>query len=419
MTELFDKETFNPKWIKLIRWFLVVKSNEIKKDTRQHEKDIAANKEKFIKKCIADFKDISKSQISSSAIKFGKALRYKKKKQFIKDVTNALLVNLILALLVCMPIFSVILSNNHWSFILKIWVVYAIILIILLSLLTKVTAFIQIVLDKSSRTIKTILAFFLWVFLCFVSYNYYQKSDYLSILFFSIATSINILQTISYLNYFIVEPLIDLFMYKGKIVNIQYLILESAFNLNNKDISINLLKNNKYKNGLIEDLEKLASMIENEWPSEIITYDSNTHKWKQKTFQSIAISIRKKKRLIIIPSKANLTELKTHFNSYLINIINNDWQSFINEDIPSERIKKKSITRLIKSVVITFLPICTYITIEYFCPQIIPEHFKQITLLFAIIWLAMNILLWLDPNLLDKLSAAKTAKSLFDKGDGE
>ncbi len=217
------------------------------------------------------------------------------------------------------------------------------------------------------------------------------------------------------IEYFI-ELLVDAYYFSYKVQVTDALILESSYRLTLTRWEDAIRRKNLRQITLTE-IERLSGLMEKDWSSHIIPGDEKTNKWKNNTLIGIATSIRKTKRKLIIPSSNTPSELKTNFESIFEKILKHDLQGLIDEEVPVSRIKKKSRIELLQSFIVAVLPLSISVSMKY-CPVgLIEPNYIHLSIIISCIWLLLSALLWLDPNLSDKISAVKSVKDVLKQGD--
>ena len=217
------------------------------------------------------------------------------------------------------------------------------------------------------------------------------------------------------IEYFI-ELLVDAYYFSNKVQITDALILESSYSLTLIQWNEAIKKRNLRQNALTE-IERLAGLIEKDWSSHILPGDEKTNKWKNNTLIGIATSIRKNKRLVIIPSINTPNDLKGNFDLIFEKIIKHDIQGLIDEEVPVNRIKKKSRIELLQSFIVAILPLSIAFSLRYLPAGTIDTNYIHLSIIISALWLLLSALLWLDPNLADKISAVKSVKDVFKQGD--
>lgn len=219
----------------------------------------------------------------------------------------------------------------------------------------------------------------------------------------------------SIFEYVFSEVLVDSFYYSRKIQITDALIIESSFRLANMKW-VNAIRNKTLRQGVLDEIERLSGLIEKDWSSHVIAGDEKTNRYKVRTLTSIANRFRRFKRSLIIPSANTATELETQFNSIFEKVLKHDLQALIDAEVTAERLKKKSRFAILQSFLVAVLPIFSVLIIKNYFAGVIDESVLHIGIALSGLWLLICLLLWLDPNLADKLATIKSFKDVI-KGD--
>ncbi|MGJ8661859.1 MAG: hypothetical protein ACSHXL_07460, partial [Bacteroidota bacterium] len=78
----------------------------------------------------------------------------------------------------------------------------------------------------------------------------------------------------------------------------------------------------------------------------------------------------------------------------------------------------KSFVDGLRSFLVAILPFSLIMSIKAYAPNSIPADYIHFSLIISALWLVVSFLLWLDPNLADKISTIKSFRSVF-KEDSE
>lgn len=220
----------------------------------------------------------------------------------------------------------------------------------------------------------------------------------------------------SILRIVISETIVDAFYFSKKILITDELILEASFRLATTNWNISLRKRTS-KQTAINEVERLANLLENDWSNHIKTGDDRTHRWKSKTLSGIASSIRKLKRQIIIPSTDTASKLNEKFNSLFDNLLKHDLKGMIDDEVVASRFRSKSKSKIFQSILVASLPLSVTLCLKYFAKDFINEQTLHVSIVISGIWLLISVILWLDPNLADKLATVKSFKSMLNQSE--
>lgn len=214
------------------------------------------------------------------------------------------------------------------------------------------------------------------------------------------------------------EFLIDFLYYSKKIRITNALILDSTFKIARAKWEECLVKTG-YKRHLMIEIERLAKLIESDLASHIYTGDPATTKWKSELMLAKANGIRAFKKDLINPGPESASKLKKGFNQIYKNIVKNNWEALPEDMNAVLNMKKKNFWSALRSFLVAFLPVSLVLSVKYFSPNAVPSSSIEIGLIVGTLWLIVSALIWLDPNLTDKLSTMKSVRSVFRGGQSE
>lgn len=218
--------------------------------------------------------------------------------------------------------------------------------------------------------------------------------------------------------FLISEVLVDMYYFSKKIQITDALILESSFQISNLNWCEIIQKRNSRQEVLLE-IERLAKLIERDWSGHISPGDEKTKNWKTTTLIGISGGIRKYKREIIIPGENSAENLKEQFEKIYKNIVLHNLKGLLNEEVPAARIRKKSNLETLQSVLVSVLPLAFAICLKIYGTKLIPDAYIHIAIVISSLWIMIYVLLWLDPNLDDKITTLKSFKSVIGKNESK
>lgn len=214
------------------------------------------------------------------------------------------------------------------------------------------------------------------------------------------------------------EIAIDMYYFSKKIQITQSLIVESSYQLARTNWKENI-KQNPRRQSALSEIERLACLIEKDWSNHIIPGDEKTNTWKNKKLKGIAEGLRSLKQDIIIPSENAPETLEATFNSIFQKILKHDIKGLIGAEVPVTKTLKKSKLKILQSFIVAILPLSVIIILKNYPLLEIPQHYFPIGFLICGGWFLISLLIWLDPNLADKISTAKSFRSVLKNNDGE
>lgn len=228
----------------------------------------------------------------------------------------------------------------------------------------------------------------------------------------SIYSVLVLLLTIKLIFYFFSEVLVDAFYFSKKLQITEALIIESSYKLSKSNWKQIVKLRPERQDSLIQ-IERLARLIESDWNNHFLSGDEKTTIWKNKKLQSISDGIRSHKQELIIPSEKSDIVLSEAFKSVFEKIIKNNFQGLICAEGTKLNTNKKSIIRSLQSFLVAIIPLSVAVLLKIFPINSINENYIHIGLGLACLWFLLSLLLWLDPNLSDKIATAKSLTSVF------
>lgn len=214
------------------------------------------------------------------------------------------------------------------------------------------------------------------------------------------------------------EFLVDFVFYSKKITITKALILDSAYKIARAKWN-ECIDNGYYRKEAMIEIERLAQLIESDMASHILPGDRAISKWKTELLLAKANGIRRFKQELINPGVNSGHELEVKFNEVFKNILGNNWKAIPEDWDMLKGIQKKSFIQRMRSFVVAVIPLTTVLCIKYFAPTALNESYIQIGMIVSGLWLIVSALMWLDPNLGDKLTTIKSMKSMFRGGNNE
>ena len=265
---------------------------------------------------------------------------------------------------------------------------------------------------KIGKAYTELIAYCLIAGLAFLFYYIYQLET--NVLNFSIMISIALLYvTLAiFIFSYLIKVFIDFRFYSKKILITDALIIESCYQLSRRNWK-NAVKRRINRQNAINEIERLAVLIENDWSLHINGRDEKNNHWKNKTLEGISEGLRSIKRDIMIPSINTPAELKEKFESIFQKILLHDIVGLIGAEVPAIRIRKKSILKSFKSTLVAVIPLIVCVTFKIYSVKEIPENYVNSGLIISGLWFMISLLISLDPNLAHKLSTIKSSKELF------
>lgn len=406
------------RWIRVLS-YLGAPGTTVRKDALKVEREVASERAAFILESVHVYTRLNLKAPKSLEKLMLRALRFRKQKALVKKLIQSIFTPwIILSCLIFPTIFCFKYFNfcerYNWFISFLIWLAGIVLCTFTLGTSRSISTYFSNIQNRITKIGNLVVDFLLMGILhgitWFLFINCNTTFDLIILIAFLSAT---IFFDCVFLMFFLADNLIDIYYYSQKVRLTDELILESTFSLaNNKDWPEIFRKRNRRNNALSE-IERLASLIENDWSSHIQVGDAKTEKWKQQTLKGIAAGIRKLKRELIIPSPESAKILTARFNQLFESLLTHNLQGFIQEDVPAERVRKKSVLQPIKQFLVALIPITAAIVIYKYEPDLLPENYNGLPMIIGSGWLILCLLLWLDPQIGDKVSLLRNGKNIF------
>lgn len=278
----------------------------------------------------------------------------------------------------------------------------------LLSLLIiiPISQYLEMISIKVGSWISNLVAFLFTVLLLIIFYRFYPLYDlgFMYKLLLIIDLSLFVIIFFTIINLVLLKSIVDIVMYSAKIRLTDELILESIWKLVDSTPRIlTIVRKRNKRNELLENIENLAQLIQYDWANHVRPKDPRYSKWKQRTFAAVADDIRKLKKNVMFPNKSQLDILTHRFRHLLDCIITHDLIHLIPNEMPAYRIKRKSVIKIIQGILVAIIPmILTLLLYKEYCDYL-PKDYQAMPIIIASGWLLLNLILWFDPNLGDKI----------------
>ena len=250
---------------------------------------------------------------------------------------------------------------------------------------------------RIGKALNNLILFTVLALFCSSGYCFYNNLESIPLGIFCGYILVYLIISVLIIEY-LTELIIDAYYFSYKVQITDALILESSYRLTFTKWH-EAVKKKKLRQTTLSEIERLASLIEKDWSNHTIPGDEKISKWKANTLIGIAMSIRKTKRQVIIPSLNAPIELKTSFESIFEKILKHDIQGLIDEEVPVSRIKKKSRLELLQSFIVAIVPLLISIGMRYLPSGTIEPNYIHLSIIISSIWFLLSALLWLDPNL--------------------
>jgi hypothetical protein len=413
---------YSKKRLRIINFLF--KLSFVKKDIKELSKIYL--KEIFVDISTFEEKLSSNSQMTIEEVKrltklFSSAVYFRQNKKFTKGVTDLITVNPFIILFFVSPFLIPLLfaeqDFSFWFFVL-IYIISYLLTFLGLYLIISITKFVTNFEFRIGKILTRFFRILLILLICstiyippLVTMSFFKWAIYASV--FLIYTFI-ILKLIDYL----LSVLTDIFFFSKKIQITDALIIESSFQLTTINWADAIKKRSKRQDA-INEVERLANLIEYDWSAHIKAKDDKNTKWKNDTLMGIAEGIRSLKKKIMVPNTGSSIYLTTTFESIFQKVLTHDILSLVGAEVPATRIRKKSKYKIIKSLLVAIVPISIAIALKLYPIMDISENYINIAIVVAILWLLLSGLLWLDPNLADKIATLKSARGLMKSNNDD
>ena len=160
------------------------------------------------------------------------------------------------------------------------------------------------------------------------------------------------------------------------------------------------------KKELLFDLECIASIFENELSRKIISHDPFTDQWLNKCGRKIAVGIRNLKQFILLPTEESLQRLIDTLGKRLVNASDGEWGKFEMINPSTDLSKISRISNFFRRIIAMLFPLLIIIIIEV-SPIQLNEKVMNPIIIISVIWIIVNIVAFLDPRYLEKITALK------------
>ncbi|MBN8696709.1 MAG: hypothetical protein J0L87_09275 [Bacteroidetes bacterium] len=399
--------------------YLIASKKSIQVFIDEYNKVLNSSKQKFSKFIDKEAYYLDKPNKDRLIELYSTAVIFRSNKKFIKNIFDQIVYFLIIAGALLLPYFTTCYFYQNITFPwYKFLIIYSVAYLIVLLLGFVLINFFEIISKfeiKIGKALNNLIIFLLLGLFCYSGYWFYNSEFILLIGVFSGYVLLYLVIVLLVFSY-ILESIIDAYCYSNKIQITDALILESAYRLSLTNWN-NAVKNKKTRQIALSEIERLSSLVEKDLSSHIVPGDEKTNKWKNNTLLGISTSIRKNKRKLIIPSINSPVELKAKFDLIFEKFLKNDFQGLVDSEVPVARIKKRSILGMLQSFIVAILPVSISFSMNYLPNGIIDSNYIHFATIIGCIWFLVSVLIWLDPNLSDKISAFKSVKDTLKSAE--
>ena len=419
----------NPNQPLKIRWIQFLANfglglKDLKKEVDKAESEIQTETRKFEEQVKSILKLNDQNYTVSLKSLFLRARRFRKQKALVKELISNICLFWFLIAVIVLPgvlIFfeTSICERYAWYQLLGIWVLSAGLLFLGGWLTISIMEYVENIVGRITVLGDRIINFLLFGTVHFVAWLALDNlENWLTLtLLLTLITWLTITYSII-LIYIFSDTLPDAYYYSKKVNLTDELILEATYELANKMDWGSVFRKRAQRNSALGDIERLARLLENDWSYHIKVGDETTETWKKNTLKAIAMSIRGLKREIILPSGNSAKQLKDKFNQLFASVLSHDLSAFKFDDLPAQRIKKRrGILDSIRRFIVAILPITASLIIYHEFSELLPSEYKGLPLIFSTGWLILCLLLWMDPQLGEKINILRSSKSIFFHSD--
>ncbi|HTF02637.1 MAG TPA: hypothetical protein VK826_01375 [Bacteroidia bacterium] len=353
-----------------------------------------------------------------------KALRFRKRKAIIKKIASSLMFwPFMLTILLVPVLYATAVSPNYenlkgWSFT-GATLVFFTAAILATFLIGTLANFISKLEVKIGRTFRMIIRFLLLLIPHFyLIYTSGNSDTWLWVGSVWICLMVCLVFDIAMLMQLLSDVLPDIYFYSQKIHLTDELILESIYGLSKTRNWSQIMRKRNRRNEKLHEIERLASLIEFDWNSHVVPRDSKNEKWRNTTTRGVANGIRRLKRELIFPGVKSEEVLRTRFQELFVHTLQHNLQGFIQENVPAHRIRKKSPFQVFQQFLIAVLPLVIGLGLCKYFSGIVPQEYQGVLLTVSIGWFIICVLMWLDPNLADKMTMVRRGRSLMNPMSG-
>lgn len=406
------------KWIGRLS-YIAMYGRRIRKEVASAESLIQTEKNDFEQKVKKYYDRMSKKTPEHLSSLILRAIRFRTQKSLIKDLMVGLIMPWVIAILLIIPTYVCFYyldtcSQNSLGQKIWIWIGGFVLGIIATFLTISIIDYVSTIQSKVTKLGGLVFKFILFGLLhILVWFGLANCVNFLDLMILFAVLWIACLMDLALLVSLSVEPFIDTYYFSKKIELTDELILESIYKLASYKNWDELLRKRNKRNIIMAEIERLAGLIENDWANHLKIGDERNERWKRKTLKGIATGVRKLKREVMLPSLDSGKVLSEKFNKMFEDILEHNLNGFIQEDLPVERIRKKSFFEMFKRFFVAIIPIFSALGIYKYWPDLMPSGYKGIPLMVGAGWLILCLLLWLDPQLAEKIAALKSGKNIF------
>jgi len=180
-----------------------------------------------------------------------------------------------------------------------------------------------------------------------------------------------------------------------------------------------------FKNEVVSSLEKISWICENTFSRKMRGADIETSLWLRNNFVGIAEAFRSKKKLVFSPSPSSRTGLISSLTKSALLVVNGNWGQLEMRPVVSPGLREgswrwvKGIWAALKAIIISLIPLSLVIAAEK--TQVLNNSIQDfgVPKLIAIAWLAVSLIVAVDPlysNKFDFIGKLKNVLSSKDEG---
>jgi hypothetical protein len=174
----------------------------------------------------------------------------------------------------------------------------------------------------------------------------------------------------------------------------------------------------QFKNEVATDLERIAAIFDFALPHRLRAADLDTNMWLKNNLAGIALALRMKKKLVFNPDAGSYKRLTGSLSRTLYHVVEGNWAWLETESLSKMTLREgswlwfKRLLAILKGLLVAAAPLgLLYLTQRIPELKFDPQYFAWINIV-CIGWLAVSLLLMIDPLFSSKLSAIKAIRGL-------
>lgn len=170
------------------------------------------------------------------------------------------------------------------------------------------------------------------------------------------------------------------------------------------------------KKFLARDLDLVSDELEEAIFKAFKSNDRSFNQWLKTYASRVAAPIRLRKQNIINAEESTLSDLLEYLAAFFVHFVKGNWSALEQADystLPHIPGWKENALKSIRSAAVGLLPILAILLLDSLA--LIPSQVLGYFYLAGILWALANLLILLDPRILDTIRTAREVTSFFDK----